>query len=113
MTLGNCRGAGSSGPSYAETGTEVSTGTKLFCVCGHVERPGVYEVPFGTTLRELYDLAGGVASGKELQTILMGGAAGGFLRPDELDLPLTFEAAREAKTTLGSGVVLVLGYQRL
>ena len=62
----------------------------------------------GTTLRELYDLAGGVAGGKELQTILMGGAAGGFLRPDELDLPLTFEAVREAKTTLGSGVVLVL-----
>ena len=97
-----------SGPVYAETGTDVSTGTKLFCVCGHVERPGVYEVPFGTTLRELYDLAGGVAGGKELQTILMGGAAGGFLRPDELDLPLTFEAVREAKTTLGSGVVLVL-----
>ena len=97
-----------SGPSYAETGTEESTGTKLFCLSGHVERPGVYEVPFGTTLRELLDLAGGVAGGKELQCILMGGAAGGFLRPDELELPLTFEAAREAKTTLGSGVVLVL-----
>jgi len=97
-----------SGPSYAETGTEESTGTKLFCLSGHVERPGVYEVPFGTTLRELFELAGGVAGGKELQCILMGGAAGGFLRPDELDLPLTFEAAREAKTTLGSGVVLVL-----
>ena len=65
-------------------------------------------MPFGTTLRELLELAGGVAGGKELQAILMGGAAGGFLRPDELDLPLTFEAAREAKTTLGSGVVLVL-----
>ena len=97
-----------SGPTYAETGTDVSTGTKLFCLSGHVERPGVYEVPFGTTLRELFGLAGGVAGGKELQCILMGGAAGGFLRPDELDLPLTFEAAREAKTTLGSGVVLVL-----
>ncbi len=65
-------------------------------------------MPFGTTLRELFELAGGVAGDKELQCILMGGAAGGFLRPDELDLPLTFEAAREAKTTLGSGVVLVL-----
>jgi NADH-quinone oxidoreductase subunit F len=97
-----------SGPVYAETGTEISTGTKLFCLSGHVERPGVYEVPFGTTLRELLSLAGGVAEGKELQCILMGGAAGGFLRPDELDLPLTFEAAREAKTTLGSGVILVL-----
>jgi NADH-quinone oxidoreductase subunit F len=97
-----------SGPVYAETGTEASTGTKLFCLSGHVARPGVYEVPFGTTLRELLDLAGGVVGGRPLQTILMGGAAGGFLRPDELDLPLTFEAAREAKTTLGSGVVLVL-----
>jgi len=96
------------GPSYAERGTEASTGTKLFCLSGHVERPGVYELPFGTTLRELLDLAGGVAGGKDLQAILMGGAAGGFLRPDELDLPLTFEDAREAKTTLGSGVVLVL-----
>jgi len=97
-----------SGPVYAETGTEGSTGTKLFCLSGHVERPGVYEVPFGTTLRQLLDLAGGVPGGRSLQAVLMGGAAGGFLRPDELDLPLTFEAAREAKTTLGSGVVLVL-----
>ena len=97
-----------SGPVYAETGTDVSTGTKLFCLSGHVERPGVYEVPFGTTLRELLDLAGGVPGGRSLQAVLMGGAAGGFLRSDELDLPLTFEAAREAKTTLGSGVVLVL-----
>jgi NADH-quinone oxidoreductase subunit F len=97
-----------SGPGYAETGTEGSSGTKLFCLSGNVERPGVYEVPFGATLRELLELAGGVAGGHELQAILMGGAAGGFLRPDELDLPLTFEGAREAKTTLGSGVVLVL-----
>ncbi len=96
------------GPAYAATGTEVSTGTKLFCLSGHVERPGVYEVPFGTTLQELLDLAGGVPGGKDLQAVLMGGAAGGFLRPDELDVPLTFEGAREAKTTLGSGVVLVL-----
>ncbi len=97
-----------SGPVFAETGTDVSTGPKLFCLSGHIARPGVYEVPFGTTLRELLELAGGVAGSGELQCILMGGAAGGFLRPDELDLPLTFEAAREAQTTLGSGVVLVL-----
>ena len=97
-----------SGPVFAETGTDVSTGPKLFCLSGHVARPGVYEVPFGTTLRELLELAGGVAGSGELQCILIGGAAGGFLRADELDLPLTFEAARQAQTTLGSGVVLVL-----
>ena len=61
-----------SGPVFAETGTDVSTGTKLFCLSGHIARPGVYEVPFGTTLRELLELAGGVAAGAALQCILMG-----------------------------------------
>ncbi|MFF3444816.1 NAD(P)H-dependent oxidoreductase subunit E [Streptosporangium sp. NPDC002721] len=92
--------------AYAATGTEGSTGTKLFCVSGTVARPGVYELPFGATLRELLDLSGG-ATGR-LRAVLLGGAAGGFVRPDELDIPLTFEGTRAAGTTLGSGVVLVL-----
>ena len=95
-----------SGPEFAGVGTDASTGTKLFCLSGHVERPGVYEVPFGATLQELLTLAGGATG--ELQAVLMGGAAGSFLGPDELDVPLTFEGVREAGTTLGSGVVLVL-----
>ncbi|MBE1494697.1 NADH-quinone oxidoreductase subunit F [Amycolatopsis lexingtonensis] len=94
--------------AYRSLGTEASAGPKLFCLSGNVERPGVYEVPFGTTLRELLAMAGGVPEGRSLRAILLGGAAGGFVRPDELDLPLTFEDARAAKTTLGSGVVLVL-----
>jgi NADH-quinone oxidoreductase subunit F len=97
-----------SGPGYAATGSEGSTGTKLFCLSGDVERPGVYEVEFGATLRELLELAGGVADGRALQAVLLGGAAGGFVTPDELDLRLTFEDARAARTTLGSGVVLVM-----
>jgi NADH-quinone oxidoreductase subunit F len=97
-----------SGPSFAEVGTEGSTGTKLLCVSGHVERPGTYEVRFGATLGELLELAGGVPGGRALQAVLMGGAAGGFLGPGDLDVPLTFEGTREAGTTLGSGVVLVL-----
>jgi len=97
-----------SGPSFAEVGTEGSTGTKLLCVSGHVERPGTYEVRFGATLRAVLELAGGVPNGRALQAVLMGGAAGGFLGPDDLDVPLTFEGAREAGTTIGSGVVLVL-----
>lgn len=94
--------------AYRAIGTEASAGPKLFCLSGNVERPGVYEVPFGTTLRELLALAGGVSGGRSLRAVLLGGAAGGFVRPDELDLPLTFEDARAVKTTLGSGVVLVL-----
>ncbi len=96
-----------SGPGYAEMGTQGSTGTKLFCLSGCVTRPGVYEVPFGGTLRELIDLAGGVPDGRELQAVLLGGAAGSFVRADELDIELSFESVREAKTTLGSGVVMV------
>src|SRR4029077_5920673 len=97
-----------SGPAFAGTGTDGSTGTKLLCVSGHAARPGTYEVRFGATLREVLDLAGGVAGERRLRAVLMGGAAGGFLGPDDLDVPLTFEGARAAGTTLGSGVVLVL-----
>jgi NADH-quinone oxidoreductase subunit F len=91
------------GAAYAQTGTEGSTGTRLFCLSGHVGRPGLYEVPFGTTLQELLDLA----EARPPKAVLLGGAAGSFLRPDQLDLRLTFEDARAAGATLGSGVVIV------
>jgi NADH-quinone oxidoreductase subunit F len=94
--------------SFAAVGTGRSTGPKLFCLSGCVERPGVYEVPFGTTLRELLDRSGGVAGGRPLRAVLLGGAAGAFVGPDGLDLPLTFEGAAAAGVTLGSGVVMVL-----
>ncbi|MCW2873103.1 NAD(P)H-dependent oxidoreductase subunit E [Actinacidiphila oryziradicis] len=94
--------------AYAATGTGNSTGTKLFCVSGSVRAPGIYELPFGATLRELLDLAGGAPQGRTLRAVLLGGAAGGFVRPDELDIPLTFEGTREAGATLGSGVILAL-----
>ncbi|MET9124077.1 NAD(P)H-dependent oxidoreductase subunit E [Streptomyces sp. NPDC004528] len=89
--------------AYAAIGTAGSTGPKLYCVSGSVERPGVWELPFGATLRELLERAG-VREG--LRAVLLGGAAGGFVRPDELEIPLTFEGTREAGTTLGSGVVM-------
>ncbi|WP_326609811.1 NAD(P)H-dependent oxidoreductase subunit E [Streptomyces scopuliridis] len=91
--------------AYAAIGTAQSTGPKLFCVSGNVSRPGIYELPFGATLGELLDLAG---TPGEVRAILLGGAAGGFVRPDERDIPLTFEGTRAAGTTLGSGVVLVM-----
>jgi NADH-quinone oxidoreductase subunit F len=94
------------GPAFAQIGTEKSTGPKLFCVSGAVARPGIYEVPFGTTLRELFELAGGVPP--NLRTVLLGGAAGMFITPEELDMPLTLEDARGSGVTLGSGVVLAI-----
>ena len=92
------------GPAFASVGSGRSTGTKLFCLSGTVAKPGVYEVDMGTTLRELLELAGGVPP--DLRAILLGGAAGSFVTPDQLDVPLTLEGTREIGATLGSGVVL-------
>ena len=95
------------GEAYASIGTDGSTGPRLFCLSGHVERPGTYEVDFGATLRDLIELAGGVKGGRDIRAILLGGAAGVFVGPDALEMPLTFEATRAAGATLGSGVIMV------
>ena len=96
------------GAAFAAIGTAQSAGTKLFCLCGCVARPGVYEVPFGATLRDMLTLAGGVPGARPLRAVLVGGAAGVFVRADELDMPLTFEGTRAAQATLGSGVIMAV-----
>jgi NADH-quinone oxidoreductase subunit F len=95
------------GEAYAGIGTDGSTGPRLFCLSGHVARPGAYEVEFGATLGDLIELAGGVPSGRAIRAILLGGAAGVFVGPDAIAMPLTFEATRAAGATLGSGVIMV------
>jgi NADH-quinone oxidoreductase subunit F len=95
------------GAAFAGLGTEGSTGPKLFCMSGNVAKPGVYEVAFGTTLRQLLDMAGGVPGGRAIRAVLLGGAAGGFVGPGDLEVPLTFEGTRAIGATLGSGVVMV------
>ncbi len=92
------------GEAYGQIGTERSTGPKLFCLSGHIATPGVYEVPFGVTLGEMIEKAGGVTG--NLKAILLGGAAGSFVGPDMLDMPLTFEGSRERGASLGSGVIM-------
>ena len=82
--------------------------TKLFAVSGSVTTPGVYEVPVGTTLSDLLRLAGGVGPGRELQAVLLGGAAGSFVRPEDVGVALTAEATRVIGATVGSGAVIVL-----
>ena len=95
------------GAAYARIGTANSSGYRLFCLSGHVVRPGVYEVPFGLTIREVIELAGGVGGTGRLEAVLLGGAAGSFVSPKELDTPLTFEGTRAIGATLGSGVVML------
>jgi NADH-quinone oxidoreductase subunit F len=96
------------GAAFAATGTQESTGTRLFCVSGGVREPGLYEVPMGTTLRALIELAGGLNQGRSLQAVLLGGAAGSFVTEQQLDVPLSFEGTRAIGATLGSGAVIVL-----
>jgi NADH-quinone oxidoreductase subunit F len=96
---------------YASVGTADSTGTRLFCLSGHIELPGVYEHPHGVTVRDAIQAAGGVRGGAEIGAVLLGGAAGGFIRPDALDAKLTFEDARAGGYTLGSGVIMVFDTQ--
>ncbi|MEO6652024.1 MAG: NADH-ubiquinone oxidoreductase-F iron-sulfur binding region domain-containing protein [Ilumatobacteraceae bacterium] len=80
---------------------------RLFCLSGAVVSPGVYEVELGLTLGELIAMAGGLRAGSELQAVLLGGAAGGFAGPGDLDLVLDQDSTRAAGLTLGSGVVMV------
>ncbi len=94
--------------AWAQHGTQDSKGTKWFCLSGHVNQPGLYELPFGVTVRELIALGGGVPHGRGIQAVLIGGAAGRFLGPDELDYPLTYESARHHAFPIGSGVVMVI-----
>jgi len=93
------------GAAYGGIGTEASTGPKLFCVSGEVARPGLYEVEFGITLRRLLERAGAAPA----RAVLLGGAAGVFVGPADLDVPLTFEGTRAIGATLGSGVIMVFG----
>src|ERR1700690_1796152 len=72
------------GAAYAKLGTEDSAGTRLFCLCGNVALPGVYEVAMGTKLRALIDQAGGVTGSGSVRAILLGGAAGTFIDPKEM-----------------------------
>ena len=95
------------GAAYAKIGTANSCGYRLFCVSGSVNRPGVYETPYGPTLRQMIEMAGGVGGTGRLQAVLLGGAAGSFVSPAELDTPLTFEGTRAIGATLGSGVVML------
>jgi formate dehydrogenase beta subunit len=93
---------------WKQQGAAGHSGLKFFAVSGHVERPGVYCVPMGTTARQLLELAGGVAGGRELAAIQPGGASSNFLGPDGLDVPLDFDTVASAGSMLGSGALVVL-----
>ena len=96
------------GDWFAGIGTERSKGTALVCLSGRVNRPGLYEVPFGVTLREVIEvLGGGVPGGKALKFLQTGGPLGGFLPASSLDMPIDFDAMIAAGAMFGSGGIIV------
>jgi len=93
---------------FAKIGTETQGGTRLFCVSGHVVRPGVYEQPVSVTLRQLIDLAGGVRDRKQLKAVIPGGISAKILRADEIDVAMDFQSLTAAGSMAGSGGVIVM-----
>jgi len=92
---------------FREMGTEKSPGPKIFSLSGHIERPGQYEAPLGTTLRELLDLAGGMKDGIPLKFWTPGGSSTPLFTAEHLDVPLDFEATAEAGSMLGTTALMI------
>jgi NADH-quinone oxidoreductase subunit F len=100
------------GQKYAELGTPRNGGTRLFCLSGHVAKPGVYELPMGYNLkRMIYEVGGGIANGNKLKAVVPGGSSVPVLKADEIDVAMDFDAMMRAGTMLGSGGVVVLDDQ--
>jgi NADH-quinone oxidoreductase subunit F len=96
-------------PWFAGIGTEQSKGPKIFCVSGHVNRPGNYELPLGVPLREIiYEHAGGIPFGRRVKAVIPGGASTPLLTGDQLDVPMAFETLAAAGSALGTGAVVVM-----
>jgi NADH-quinone oxidoreductase subunit F len=96
------------GEAYAGLGTPKNGGTRLFCVSGHVNRPGLYEVPMGYNLRKLIELAGGMLDGRALKAVVPGGSSTPLLKAEECDLAMDFDSLAKAGSMLGSGAVVVV-----
>jgi NADH-quinone oxidoreductase subunit F len=95
---------------YAKIGTPPdSTGTRLFCLSGNVVRPGVYEAPHGITVRHLIDdIGGGIAGGRELKAVMVGGSSFPVMIPSELDTPLDANSLGQKGLFIGSGVICAI-----
>jgi NADH-quinone oxidoreductase subunit F len=94
---------------YKSIGTERSVGSKLFCISGHVRRPGNYELPLGTPLRTIIEeYAGGMRGDRPLKAVIPGGASTPMLTPEQIDIPMDFESLAEAGSMLGTGAIVVM-----
>ena len=94
---------------YAKLGTPKNGGTRLFCLSGHIARPGVYELPMGFNLRRMIEeVGGGVPGGKKLKAVIPGGSSCPVLKADEIDVAMDFDSVAKIGSMLGSGGVVIL-----
>ena len=109
-TLCNLPSILTNGPEwFAALGPEKNGGPKLFCVSGHVKKPGMYEASMKTTLKQLiYDYAGGIPDGRKLKAVIPGGSSVPILLPDQLDVPASFDDVAKAGSMLGSAGIIVM-----
>jgi NADH-quinone oxidoreductase subunit F len=97
------------GEAYANLGTPKNGGTRLLCVAGHVNRPGIYEIPLGMNMKEfIYGMAGGITGGKKLKAVIPGGSSCPLLTADEIDIPMDYDSVAKAGSMLGSGGMVVM-----
>src|SRR3954471_18208107 len=97
------------GQKYADLGTPRNGGTRLFCLSGNLEKPGVYELPMGYNLKKMiYEVGGGIPNGRSLKAVVPGGSSTPILKPEEIDVAMDFDTLMKAGSMLGSGGVVVL-----
>jgi NADH-quinone oxidoreductase subunit F len=97
------------GEVYANLGTPKNGGTRLLCVAGHVNKPGIYEIPLGMNMKEfIYGMAGGITGGKKLKAVIPGGSSCPLLTADEIDIPMDYDSVAKAGSMLGSGGMVVM-----
>ena len=97
------------GESYANRGTPKNGGTRLLCVAGHINKPGIYEIPLGMNMKEfIYGMAGGIPNGKKLKAVIPGGSSCPLLTADEIDLAMDYDTVAKAGSMMGSGGMVVM-----
>ena len=97
------------GEAYANRGTPKNGGTRLLCVSGHVNKPGIYEIPLGMNMKKFIDeVAGGIRGGKKLKAVIPGGSSCPVFKADEIDVAMDYDSVAKAGSMLGSGGMVVI-----
>jgi NADH-quinone oxidoreductase subunit F len=97
------------GETYANRGTPRNGGTRMLCVAGHVNKPGIYEVPLGMNMKKfIYEVAGGIPNGKKLKAVIPGGSSCPLMSAGEIDIPMDYDSVAKAGSMLGSGGMVVI-----